>query len=81
MERRCCCCYMHVAATFKVKVSFSSTQQSFLEQTLHIPSAVENRVHGYGRVIDAIKDPVWFKSNLPELRNADVLQLWRNVTP
>jgi hypothetical protein len=35
----------------------------------------------HGPTIDAIENPVWLESDIPELRDTDVLQLWRDVAP
>ena len=35
----------------------------------------------HGCTINAVENPVWLESDFPELRDTNVLQLWRNVAP
>jgi len=54
-------------------------QQALLKQSLHIPSTIQHTMDGHGPTIDAVENPVWLESDFSELRDTDVLQLWRDV--
>lgn len=56
-------------------------QQSFLEQSLHIASTIQDAVDCDGDSIDAVNYPVGFESDLSKLGDPDVLQFRRNVAP
>jgi hypothetical protein len=57
------------------------TQQALLKQSLHISPAIQHTMDCHGCTVNAIDNPVWLESDFSELRDIDVLQLWRDVAP
>jgi hypothetical protein len=57
------------------------TQQSLFKQSLHISPDIQYAMDRHGCTVDAIDNSVWLESDFSELRDIDVLQLWRYVTP